>query len=270
MSEELEKDFLKLGFTSNQFKLYTYLLKCRSKMFRELPKSLGMTRVQIYRALKELEEKGLIEKDLNRPHKFKALSAKATLAHVIKMKKQESIVFEANAKDFFNKLEGLELKYYDNYDEGKFKVVTDTSYMAAISQEILKGVRDVEVHCIFYPFERVSAGQICETMNVIQKNNCQFKLLTTHIQASNSFTEYVYNRGKTMKEFEMRSTQINEPTRFFGLPNQEITIFLTPPDVDAKNSRALWTTNKYLLDLIRNYWDKFWENSKPMIQIQGK
>jgi sugar-specific transcriptional regulator TrmB len=71
--EEGEIHFLiDIGFTKTQAKLYLTLLKLEEADAKTLSEKTNVARPEIYRTLNELQKKGLVEKEINVPYKFKA------------------------------------------------------------------------------------------------------------------------------------------------------------------------------------------------------
>ena len=66
--------FFKLGFSSNQSKVYLCLSKAGPKTASQLSKTLDIPRTETYHLLKNLQEKGCIFKIREKPMKFGALS----------------------------------------------------------------------------------------------------------------------------------------------------------------------------------------------------
>jgi sugar-specific transcriptional regulator TrmB len=61
-----------IGFTKTQAKLYLTLLKLEDADANTLSEKTNIARPEIYRTLNELQKKGLVEKEINVPYKFKA------------------------------------------------------------------------------------------------------------------------------------------------------------------------------------------------------
>jgi sugar-specific transcriptional regulator TrmB len=61
-----------IGFTKTQAKLYLTLLKLEEADGRALSEKANVPRPEVYRTLSELEKKGLVEKEISTPYRFKA------------------------------------------------------------------------------------------------------------------------------------------------------------------------------------------------------
>jgi len=92
-------NLFKLGFSTNQSKVYFFLSKKGFKTAPQLSKSLDIPRTETYHLLKKLEEKECIFKIYEKPLKFGAIPIENFLEKWIELEK--------------NKIKNLEEIFYD-------------------------------------------------------------------------------------------------------------------------------------------------------------
>jgi sugar-specific transcriptional regulator TrmB len=88
--EEQDLQFLtEIGFTKTQAKLYLTLLRLGKTDGKTLSKNANASRTVVYRTLDELQKRGLVEKEMAIPFKFKATPLKQGLQILMTQKLQQ-------------------------------------------------------------------------------------------------------------------------------------------------------------------------------------
>jgi sugar-specific transcriptional regulator TrmB len=86
VKEEESLLLTKLGFTQTQTKLYLTLLKMGNVNGRTLAEHANVPRSIVYRALDELQKKGLVEKEISQPYTFSATPIQLGLQMLVDQK----------------------------------------------------------------------------------------------------------------------------------------------------------------------------------------
>ena len=93
----------KLGFTQTQTKLYLTLLKMGKSDGRTLAEQAKVPRSIVYRALDELQKKGLVEKEITQPYTFKATPIQSGLQMMLDQKFEECKKIRKETDKFLRK-----------------------------------------------------------------------------------------------------------------------------------------------------------------------
>jgi len=109
--EEDPQILTQIGFTKTQANLYLTLLKVGQADGKTLSKKSNSPRTIVYRTLDELQKKGLVEREITSPYKFKATPLKEGLEILMRQKRQEYKEIQEKAENFLLK--------YQNYKEEK-------------------------------------------------------------------------------------------------------------------------------------------------------
>ena len=89
VEEEDVQTLSRLGLTNSQAKVYLALLEFEKATGKTISKRSKMARQEAYRVLAELQEKGLVEKIIAMPTKFKPIPIKNGISILIERKKNE-------------------------------------------------------------------------------------------------------------------------------------------------------------------------------------
>ena len=91
MSKEwMEKTLINLGFTEIDADVYLHLSQEGPREFEEIAKALKLYRKKLFRILKKLQSKGIIEASEEKPDSFSALPFERVLALFIKANLDEA------------------------------------------------------------------------------------------------------------------------------------------------------------------------------------
>jgi len=96
-----------LGFTKNQAKLYLALLKVGETNGRTLSEIADIPRPEVYRILGELEKKGLVEKEITTPYKFKPTPLNVGLQILMNQQIEQIIEIQERTKSFLQDLQNI-------------------------------------------------------------------------------------------------------------------------------------------------------------------
>jgi sugar-specific transcriptional regulator TrmB len=146
MQQALIEKLEAFGLSSKEAHLYVLLLKYGPKTTGELAKLLHSYRVDIYRVLETLAEKGMIEESVEKPTKYAAVAVDAALAGAMMRHAYELRWMEENRDEVL----GLAHEYLSSEALGDdlytFKVIKGRSNTLAIMEQL---VNAAEAHIAF-------------------------------------------------------------------------------------------------------------------------
>jgi sugar-specific transcriptional regulator TrmB len=106
--EQFSKLFLHLtsiGLTTNQAKIYIYLLGAPMSPVRIISKALDLHRVDVYRRLQELQDFGMIEVHFKIPRTYSAIAPKSALATFLSMQEEKINKMKLESNHLINELD---------------------------------------------------------------------------------------------------------------------------------------------------------------------
>jgi len=114
---------IKLGLTALEAKIYLALIKNGDVTAGNLGKLMKIARSDVYRVAERLQEKGLVEKILETPIRFKAIPAEEGLKFLLRRKKDEYKKVEKETDQLANKLKENKLSNANNLMNEKFIII---------------------------------------------------------------------------------------------------------------------------------------------------
>jgi len=265
--EQLERlivdDLKDLGLTERESEVYISLSKQKTMKAGDLSRQVRLHKAQVYRILKNLEEKGLVDSTLEVPARFNAVRLDKYLALSIKAR------------------------------------IEDAKYLGKYKDEMLSRWRLIDSAISQIPTERfqIIAGRsniYAKILDMIDDADEEVYVLTTSEVAQQisetDVTDAVFQKAKRNKDIMFRylisvkndnddKTGNIEESRFSQLPNvekysidggagfvsrfvikdEEAIVFLDPkntPVADKKEQTALWTNNISVKRILRMFFEE--------------
>jgi sugar-specific transcriptional regulator TrmB len=101
------RNLINLGFTQADAEVYVSLTEHGSQRAQEIATALKTYKRQVYRSLKNLQAKGIVNASTNRPAQFSAISFEKVLDILIKENVEEAKRVEKNKNELLTKWQTL-------------------------------------------------------------------------------------------------------------------------------------------------------------------
>ena len=98
----LLKALVSLGLTEIDAEIYLLLAREGPQKGRNVAEVLKLYKQQLYRSLKRLQKKGVINATLERPARFSAVSLEKILDFLIEAKKEQALTLQANREELLS------------------------------------------------------------------------------------------------------------------------------------------------------------------------
>jgi sugar-specific transcriptional regulator TrmB len=263
--EENQALLTKLGFTTSQAKIYLALHKLGPSTVKTVAKTAKVDRGETYRVISTVEEKGFLEKMLVSPLKYKAIPIGDLMPILLRNRKDEITIIEKQTKHLIQSVmkKDDQLKLEEEY-------IIHVPQLGKVSEEIKRGSQSTKRY--LYTLitkkslqsgirhgEEPNRGELLERgvkMITIVHGDCKrkdipnwMKELTPH---PNFSLRYVSSACAPASAVE-----------FVVGDDKEVWI-KTSGDVFDDRSSWLASNNRYLIALIRNYFERILQDSKPV------
>jgi len=101
--EMLLKALVSLGLTEVDAEIYLLLAREGPQKGRNVAEVLKLYKQQLYRSLKRLQKKGVINASLERPARFSAVSVERILDFLIEAKKEQALALQESREDLLSR-----------------------------------------------------------------------------------------------------------------------------------------------------------------------
>ena len=140
--KEINTALLRLRLSKNEVKIYLFLARYGAKKAQKIAESLGVPRTEAYKILRELENKGIIFRILERPMKFMVVPFEKILEEDIEERRQKIHKLEKKKDELICLWKTLP-KTHDSEDVRETLQITEGKrQISARIAKILRGTRE--------------------------------------------------------------------------------------------------------------------------------
>jgi len=278
LSEEAIKKILKnIGLTEKEAEVYIFLAEHEPLNGGEITKSLKKDRAQVFRILKRLQAKGLVESTLEFPARFTVVPFKTVIESSIKAKREEVAFIEKTKKDLLSYLKKRRQTKIEAALE-KFVVIKGSNRIYSKIARIVRNTkRQLSAAVTVSNMVRAEQLGIFDiAANNPSKSQIQYRFLTElseqNLRTAKAVIKRTLNAG-----FNFRARNSNVASRLFHRmvirDNEEILFFITPKTVKTKKDDiCLWTNCKTIVQAFTIVFEELWRNStdiqKKIVEIE--
>ena len=269
------KDF---GLTEKEAEAYIFLAKRGALRSGEIVKGIKTHKGEVYRVLKSLQTKGLVESTMEFPTRFTAVPFENALDAFIKIKREEVTSVENARKGLLEDWKSIRLARAELPLE-KFVVVEGSR---RIYPKIIQMIQETRNHLSavstvagllradqFGLFEAIFGNPM--------KSKIKFRFLTElsrqNLDAAKTLLKKLPKTGFNLKGRNPELGLQLSP-RMVIRDEEEFLFFITPKDASAsgRNDLCLWTNCKALVQSFSAVFEELWRNStdieKKIVEIE--
>ncbi|MGZ4850556.1 MAG: TrmB family transcriptional regulator [Candidatus Bathyarchaeia archaeon] len=262
--------FKDIGVTEQESQVYLYLVKKGSTKARVISQALKISRVQLYRILKNLEKKGMVESSFEYPTLFNAIPISKVLDFFVDAKKEEARNLEARKKELIAQ---LDLYQPDNREtiSNKFMVLEGRSYIYSRIAQMIQGTEKtlLVVSSGAGVVEAYRSGLFDHVFNNPAKKEVFFRFLTSFSTIANNVEvakDMLRKAEKNSLSFGSRIGNFGAESfpRFVIKDTNELLIFLRMTENEFSTDQddtGLWTNNLVLVHAFLAFFEDLWRNS---------
>jgi len=249
----------RLGLTTTQAKVLLALVNSGASNIQEISDTSKVHRTDIYRIVKDLEEEGLVEREIATPVKFKAIPLNECFDRLFEKKDRER-------SETYKQAARLIRSYREKNQADDAEGTESHSWIipgGRVKEKIGQAIDSVnESLTVVLPWKRFSSGFSVVFSDKIEKALSRKVKLRFAVALSGN-GEYPVNKLDSKKNNPFCEIRFFRSTScvVLGIYDQTEVSISEFPDVQLEKAHILWSTNKALLALARNYCEMIWTNA---------
>lgn len=279
MGDEKVRRVLKnFGLTKKETDIYFFLAKHGVQRSGEIAKRTRTHRAEVYRILKRLQTKGLVQPTLESPTRFTTVPFETVIDSFIKTKREEAASLESTKKDLLE-----DWKIISRHEpepqlerfvviEGRHKIYPKILQMVQETKSRLSAVSTVAGLLRadqFGLFDAVFGNPL--------KSKIKFRFLTELSRQNLDAAKALLKRiPATGFDFKGRNPELGLQLspRMVIRDEDEILFFITSKNasLSGQNDVCLWTNCKALVDSFNTVFEDLWRNStdlkKKIVEVE--
>jgi sugar-specific transcriptional regulator TrmB len=249
--KEINTALLRLRLSKNEVKIYLFLARHGAQKAQKIAESLGVPRTEAYKILRELENKGIVFRILERPMKFMVAPFEKILEEDIEERRQKIHKLEKKKDELLNLWQTLP-KTHDSEDvKETLQIIEGKRQISARIAKTLRGTsRQIRVVVSDRHLVWLFNSTFFEELN--EKGEIEARILTDYSQTSTFVMEQV---EMTSCDFAFLHTK-GQPS---FIVSDAGTLILLMENSDEKFS-AMETNYTSMLTSYTALFDLLWKN----------
>jgi sugar-specific transcriptional regulator TrmB len=256
LNQDYVQTLFRLGLTLRQAKVYLALCLHGISTVHSISKASKVARPDIYRVMVELQNRGLAEKIIDYPSKFKAIPIQEGISILLNRKTMEVYSVMQEAKELLKKLEKIGVQTKIKEEESQFVLIPEKeTFIKRENMAIGNAQCSIDFVCPKEAFP--------EALLIMDKGYEKAMRRGVKIR-------WIVEEPKDRKSWpEILSTFINNPSFKFralrecpeerlGMFDKKEVFIALNPTTAATESPALWTNNHSILKIVHDYFEILW------------
>jgi sugar-specific transcriptional regulator TrmB len=271
--EKIEKSLRDFGLSKKEAEVYIFLAKYGAITSGQITKQLKLNRGQVYRILKRLQKKNLLEATLEYPTRYAAVSFETVIDSLIKSKKEEVARIEESKKDLISDWEKIKQIELENSFE-KFSVIEGTKKIQyKLSQMVQKTNRNISMALnISDVFRAEQFGVFDFLYNPPKKSIIDFRVLTQNVQQNVKPIKILKEKLKTAFDFRGLDSTLGSFnfSRMVIRDNDEVVLFISDKNKqqESRGKEVCLSTNcTSIIEAFSGIFENLWKNSTNIEDI---
>jgi sugar-specific transcriptional regulator TrmB len=272
LGEETIKNVLKnFGLTEKEAEVYIFLAKHGVLRGGEIAKGIKTDKAEVYRILKSLQTKGLVESTLEAPTRFIAVKFETILDLFVKAKRDEATLIESTKKDLLSDWKNISKTRLEPPLE-KFVVIEGSNKIYPKIFQMIKETKNQLSAVATVPslIRADQFGLLDTAFGHPFESKIQFRFLTELSEQNlNAMKALLEKTSKSGFNFKGRNPDLGLQLapRMVIRDDEEIIFFITPrTDTSAttQDDVCLWTNCKALVQSFTAVFEDLWRNASDI------
>ena len=254
------------GLTINEARVFLALTLLGSSSVKEISKFSNIARESVYRLLPKLQKFGLVEKEIDWPTRFSAITLDDAVNVLLGLRNKETRDLQEKAKVL---LRLKSKKAEDTLEDSRFLLIPARKMLISkIGDELIRAQKCV---CIVTSGKRLlgAVDVFSEAIKKALSRGVEFRIIIS--EANRGLSPAVLGVGDDDARFEVRYASSDLKCAAYIIDGKEVLI-ITEPSVElCCESPALWSNNISLVNIVEEYFEILWMISpeKPEYSING-
>ena len=266
--ERVLKTLVGLGLTQQDSQVYLFLSKKGLQRGRDLISGLKITKQQLYRSLKTLQSRGIVNVTLEYPARFSAIPLEKLLDLFLRAKIEETQRLQQNKAEILSEWQSMAIEE-NSYAPPKFNVIEGRSSIYPKVQQMIQATRKgiSAVASVQGLVQANQFGLFDLASDHPLKSQIQFRFLTgLSEQNGNAMKTLLTQMTNAGINFEGRTTDSGSTLfpRMVIRDEEEILFFITPTmnmSMVEQRDVCLWTNCKPLVQAFISIFEELWRHA---------
>jgi sugar-specific transcriptional regulator TrmB len=261
-SEEDAQILTRLGLTTRQAIVYLTLAKLGKAKISTISSTSKIDRGNTYRVMTRLQELNLVEKVIAYPSVFEALPVPEGIAMLLERKEKEQAAFKVKVKKVIERhKQSSEVDPIQ--DDCQFALIPGGKLTYRKVTEMWDSNKRTHKIIIYWKDFKHRTNQFITIWRKLLKKGIKFQAII-FFQGKEKLPKEIEDLRKQYSRFQIRSTS-RPPKSTISIIDGEKAFISLAPSLFPSNSPSLWINNPILVEIIQEYFENIWLDSKELI-----
>ncbi|RLI06304.1 hypothetical protein DRO22_01430 [Candidatus Bathyarchaeota archaeon] len=254
-ADNLVKILQNYGVDKEESQIYVHLLIHGPSGAGAIAKSLGVNRVKVYRILKRLEEKGMVEAILGRPVKYLAMPLEEAVNGLIENEKKRIRLMEAEKKKLLEAYEKI-AERQPRIVEPKFRILHGRkavfNFLSGMFERAREEIALMTTVNDLYRFTYVGLDEVLKRK---AQNGVKVEILTETNEKTIEIIETYLGFA------EVYHRKLPGAIRFITIDEKEAFTSVLMDDsisLNIEKDAGLWTNSADYVEAMKRFFEDFW------------
>jgi sugar-specific transcriptional regulator TrmB len=258
--EEIAQTLTDLGLTAIQTKILLALHRFDYATVKDIAKTAGIHRQEIYPVLSELQKIGLVERRIGIPNQYKTIPLDRMLTVLLARKTNWMSELQKKTTELIQKahveMESRACAEQEDYD---FTLITGVERFSQALCEWTKNAQTIDEVLIFDRFSYQIAERLI-TPNFRCKENVKIRIVTS------ARPEDVHLSGLEKTKLEIRFAPFETPVEIaiYNGNRAHLAIFSSRDNILQTEVAALTSNNPCYVKMLQNYFEVLWRSGREL------
>jgi sugar-specific transcriptional regulator TrmB len=250
--------FTQLGLTTRQAEVYLTLFKLKQAKVKKIAERMQIARAEIYRAIRPMENIGLIERVITTPIEFRAVSIDEGLTILLKQDTEKHNKIQAKAGKLIKKIKERKMRE-PIQEEPQYVLIHESVYD---SHDFIKKMNSLQIS-----LEGILDWTLFK-YHVLNHTAIYKKALERGVKIRDLIYlpegERIPSVIQTFKKsglYEIKYTSTLPPTSL-GILDKKETIIITPKAGNVNERTILWSNDPRLAATYQDYFELKWNTAE--------
>jgi sugar-specific transcriptional regulator TrmB len=251
-----------IGFTEQEARIYILLAKIGPSKAKDISRTLRINKVQVYRNLRNLQNRDFVEPSLGCPAHFSATPFDKIIDLVAESKSAEAMLLRSNKASLLSIFELIKQQPPSEVD--KFVIVENSNTIYSLITQLFKKAQNEIIVMIDDAYKAVPNFEESHQITKLNlKRKIKYRCIGQDNEANREYTRKVMKSGSISSNFENRYSKISDDNFpcFFMRDGKEL-IMQIEKDSFGYIRKVMITNNQALIALICLFFEGVWNDSK--------
>jgi len=250
-----------LGLTSCEARVYIAIASMGTCTAKNISKSAKVTKPDVYRSLKTLQERALIEKIISSPTLFKALPVGESISLLLKRKDKEYKLLREKSNQFKRSFKNSLIVPVPQESEQQFILISGKeAELGRRRKETKNAKKSIDMINSWKRFPQ-TAFFYAEDNREALKRGVKIRVITEEAENSAKISKS-YEDSKKAGFYRIRYASF-PISAVVSIYDEKEVIIATSPAASFGEASILWSNNESVVKVMQEYFEMLWAKANP-------